>query len=471
MTYAELDRAANLIAADLRERGVARGDRVVIWLGKSITAVVAMQAVLRLAAAYVPLDEANPAARTQRIARDCAAAMIVTDARRAAQLDSSPPVHVLGEPPAADHAVAEAAAAVSPEDLAYILYTSGSTGEPKGVCISHGNALAFVQWAAGELGATSDDRFANHAPFAFDLSVLDLYAAFLAGASVHLIAAELAYAPRGLVEFLTRQRITVWYSVPSALVLMIRRGALCDIAPPPRLRALLFAGEPFPAEHLNRLHRHLPDVRFLNLYGPTETNVCTFHAVTAQDLSTGRPVPIGRACSGDEVWAERDDGGRAQPGEEGELLVLGPTVMKGYWGRPTHLGAYRTGDLVWVREDGAFDFIGRRDHMVKVRGHRIEPGEIEKVLRDHPQVAEAAVVASTADGAGARLVAFVVSSGDPPGLLSLKQHCAKRLPRYMIVDSVVVLPELPRTRNGKTDRGRLLSATASQHRGKESDAI
>jgi clorobiocin biosynthesis protein CloN4 len=145
--------------------------------------------------------------------------------------------------------------------------------------------------------------------------------------------------------------------------------------------------------------------------------------------------------------------------------------MKGYWGRPTHLGAYRTGDLVWVREDGAFDFIGRRDHMVKVRGHRIEPGEIEKVLRDHPQVAEAAVVASTADGAGARLVAFVVSSGDPPGLLSLKQHCAKRLPRYMIVDSVVVLPELPRTRNGKTDRGRLLSATASQHRGKESDAI
>jgi len=470
LTYTELDRAADLLAASLQELGIARGDRVVIWLAKSVSTVVAMQAVLRLAAVYVPLDEVSPAARAQRIARDCAAVLIITDARHAAELDGSSLIHVLSEPPATDGAVTKMMAAVSPDDLAYILYTSGSTGAPKGVCITHGNALAFIQWAAREIGAASDDRFANHAPFGFDLSVFDIYVAFLAGASVHLIPAVLSYAPRQLVDFVCSEQITVWYSVPSVLVLMISKGGLCGTLPP-SLRALLFAGEPFPVEHLSRLYRSLPGVRFLNLYGPTETNVCTFHAVTDLDVSNGRPLPIGRACSGDEVWAETDDGKRARSGEDGELLVRGPTVMKGYWGRPAHHGPYRTGDLVRVREDGGFDFIGRRDHMVKVRGYRIEPGEIEKALQEHPRVAEAAVVVSKADGGDVRLVAFVVPSGDePPGLLSVKRHCASRLPLYMVVDSVVVLPELPRTHNGKTDR-RLLSATVQGHPRKESDAI
>jgi amino acid adenylation domain-containing protein len=486
LTYAELDSAADRIAAILRARGVGRGDRVVIWLDKSVLAVAVMQAALRLAAVYVPVDGANPAPRAITIARNCTGALVVTDPARAAELaarDGIPgPVQVLdglpapgGDGPVTPEQVTPEQVTpeqvtpeqvilepVGPEDLAYVLYTSGSTGEPKGVSITHRNAMAFVCWAAEAVGARAEDRFANHAPFGFDLSVFDLYAAFLVGASVQLIPSALAYAPQQLVDFLVREQITVWYSVPSALGLMVHDGGLLDQPAPPALRALLFAGEPFPVPVLTALFRHLPGVRFLNLYGPTETNVCTFHEVTGDDLARGLPIPIGRACSGDEVWAERPDGSRAGPGEEGELVVAGPTVMAGYWGHPPQRGPYRTGDLVRVpvRADGGFDYLGRRDHMVKVRGHRVELGEVEVALGQHPAVHQVAVVV-VGTGTAARLAAFVVPVERSPGLLELKRHCAERLPRYMIIDSVTTLAELPRTPNGKTDRRRLGSLAAA----------
>ncbi|MET9900720.1 amino acid adenylation domain-containing protein [Streptomyces sp. NPDC006446] len=455
VTYGELDGAADTLARLLRDKGVRRTERVVIWLDKSVTAVAVMQAVLRLSAVYVPVDGSGPSRRTARIARGCSATVIVTDSRRAAELRRSggelPELLVLDGLPAADGRDPLPVEAVGPDDLAYILYTSGSTGEPKGVCISQRNALAFIEWAAAEVGATRRDRFANHAPFGFDLSVLDLYVAFQAGASVHLIPSEMAYAPQQLCAFLRAERITVWYSVPSVLILMIRDGGLCEGTRPPWLRVLLFAGEPFAVDYLAALYRHFEGVRFLNLYGPTETNVCTFHEVTARDIADGEAVPIGRACSGDEVWAATPDGRRAAAGEEGELVVDGPTVMAGYWGRGAHQGPYRTGDIVRVRADGAFEYRGRLDHMVKVRGHRVELGEIEACLSRYPAVGEVAVLVD-GDGVAARIVAVVVPVGPPPGLLALKRHCAERLPRYMIPDAVLTVAELPRTRNGKTDR-------------------
>ncbi|MGW0280600.1 AMP-binding protein [Streptomyces sp. NPDC003006] len=354
--------------------------------------------------------------------------------------------------------------ATVPDDLAYLLYTSGSTGTPKGVCVSHRGALAFVEWAAAELRARPEDRFANHAPFGFDLSVLDLYVAFAAGASVHLVSAELAYAPAQLVDFLYEEDITVWYSVPSVLALMMREGGLLARPAPAALRAVLFAGEPFPVRYVRQLALWT-DARLLNLYGPTETNVCTFHEPTPEDLAGEEPLPIGRAASGDHVWAARPDGTACEPGEEGELLVAGPSVMLGYWGAVPARSPYATGDRVRTDADGTLHYLGRRDHMTKVRGNRVELGDVEAALTAHPDVAEAAAVV-VGDGLDARLVAYVVPwPGRDPGVLALKRHCAGRLPRYMVAHDVYVVPELPRTRNGKTDRSALASSVP--HRAKD----
>lgn len=452
ISYRELDHLANRLARQLARLGARRGDRIIIWDDKSIPSVAAMQAALRIGAAYVPADGATPPARLTAIARDCAARVVCTTSARIAQLAGGLAcgVKCLDLAGPLSGSAAAVAEPVSPDDLAYILYTSGSTGAPKGVCISHRNARAFVDWAVAALGARPDDRFANHAPLTFDLSVLDLYAAFAAGAAVHLIPRELGYAPAGLAEFIHRRGITIWYSVPSALILMIRAGMLARPAPP-GLRAVLFAGEPFPVGHVRNL-RIWTRARLLNLYGPTETNVCTSHEVVPSDLLRNRPVPIGTAACGDTVWAVKPDGTAAGPGEDGELMVAGPTVMLGYWGSEPHRGPYRTGDIVRVLGDGSFDYIGRGDQLVKVRGHRIEPGEVEAALVSHPDVAEAAVVVRGA-GVDARLEAFIVARpGREPSVLALKRHSSERLPTYMIADQMHLVPCLPRTQTGKTDR-------------------
>jgi amino acid adenylation domain-containing protein len=366
ITYRELSHLINRVAQALLTRGVQPGDRVAVWLPKSINAVAAMQAVLRIGAAYVPVDPLSPVARARQVITDCDPSVCVTEPERAAAgispagpvrmlllgegargLDASTPASRLPPPP------------VTPDSLAYILYTSGSTGQPKGVCISHRNALAFIEWALEELGPTRGDRLSSHAPFHFDLSVLDLYAAFASGACVSLIPEGASFVGPRLVDLVRRERITIWYSVPSALMMMMDSGGLLE-ARPGSLRSVLFAGEPFPIVPLRRLRAAFPAVRMLNLYGPTETNVCTYHEVVDVPGDEVTALPIGRACSGDRVWAVRDDGADAGIGDTGELLVDGPTVMLGYWGRPAHRGPYHTGDLVQRLDESNYAYLGRR---------------------------------------------------------------------------------------------------------------
>jgi amino acid adenylation domain-containing protein len=467
ITYGELDSEANRIARALDDLGVRKGDRVGIWLDKSVRAVAAMQGVLRLGAAYVPLDPLSPASRVRTIIQDCYMRALVSTVKGAetALTGGSEDVASLCMDKGGQGLRWDDLQSFSGEsfkgpnigynDLAYILYTSGSTGKPKGVCISNLNALAFIEWAGDELKAIADDRFSNHAPFHFDLSVLDLYVAFRAGASVTLIPDMMSYAPKRLVNLIQQEEITIWYSVPSVLILMMELGGLLEEQSIP-LRAILFAGEPFPIKHLKRLYERWPAVRFLNLYGPTETNVCTFYEVKEIEEDRSKPVPIGIESSGDKVWAVKDDGTNVKPTEQGELMVSGPTVMLGYWGHPLHGDRpYATGDLVELQEDGNYMYIGRRDHMVKVRGHRVELGEIEAALGEHPDIHEVAVVVSGSE-MNARLIASIVCKDhEPPTFLDIKRHCAERLPRYMIVDDIRFLNELPRTRNGKVDRLKL----------------
>jgi amino acid adenylation domain-containing protein len=469
-SYRDLDGTSNRIAHTLAALGVGAGARVAIYAPKGSRVIAAMQAVLRLGAAYVPIDPRNPPERARSILADCGVAAVVSAGALARQLGKS-----LGGVPmlALDDSVADRrwsdvlAASTTAVDqsagedgMAFILYTSGSTGRPKGVCISHRNALSFVAWAAGLIGAGATDRFANHASFNFDLSVFDLYCAFLRGGAVAIVPEDAAYSGPALVEFLRAQRITVWYSVPSVLMLMMDYGGLLE-ADLPDLRCIVFAGEVFPAKHLRRLKARFTRPLLLNFYGPTETNVCTYYEVGDLWDDQVRPVPIGAAASGNTVWAVKEEGVRAGEGELGELLVDGPTVMLGYWGQPAQAGRpYATGDIVRVLPGQMFDFIGRRDSMVKVRGHRIELGEIEAVLRSHPGVRDAALVVN-GTGSEARIECFLeAEAGADPSLIELKRHCAAFLPPYMTISRCYRVERLPRTPNGKVDRAVLRQAAS-----------
>jgi acyl-coenzyme A synthetase/AMP-(fatty) acid ligase len=245
----------------------------------------------------------------------------------------------------------------------------------------------------------------------------------------------------------------------------------------PGLRAIVFAGEVYPTKHLRSLRALVPEAVLWNLYGPTETNVCTYYRVDALPEDDG-PIPIGRACENTEVFALREDGRVAGVGEEGELYVRGSLVMKGYWGDPERTArvlvqnpvaphvpelVYRTGDLVRLRPDGDYDFFGRRDHQVKSRGYRIELGEIEATLHAHPRVLEAVTVAVPHEEWGKAIVAYVVARDDTSlSENEVKQHVARRLPRYMVPARIEVVPGLPRTSTGKADRTRLAEEASAK---------
>ncbi|MBH8554087.1 AMP-binding protein [Nostocaceae cyanobacterium CENA357] len=321
LTYSELDALANRLARALAELGVRQGSRVGIWLDKSAVAIALMQGILRLGAAYVPIDPLSPVLRAAMIIRDCQLSAIATTHSRAEQLlkddfadikcltidKSWPEILVFSDQPIErlpqeDH------------ELAYILYTSGSTGKPKGVCLSHQNALAFIEWAAEEINVQPTDRFSNHAPFHFDLSVLDIYVPFLKGACVCLIPEGIAYIPQRLVNFLLQEKITVWYSVPSVLILMMLHGSLLEVQEH-SLRIILFAGEAFPLKYLKQLHQHWQDIRLLNLYGPTETNVCTYFEVKNISEKQTVSIPIGKACCRNKIWGINHQGKEIAIGE------------------------------------------------------------------------------------------------------------------------------------------------------------
>lgn len=444
LTYGQLDARADTYLAALRARGVRPGDRVLVWTDKTTDAVAVGQAVSRCGAIHVPVPRSNPRARVVRIAADARPALTVTDhTEHVPGLPSVSHAALYQEGTRLPHAVHAPPHPVRPADPAYILYTSGSTGSPKGVCLSHGNALAFVDWACQELDITATDRLANHASFGFDLSLFDLYAAFRSGASVHLIGETLAQAAEPLVGFLLERRITVCYCVPSAWVLMAEYGGLLERGPG-ALRACVFAGERFPPKPLKALRRAWPDVRMLNWYGPTETNVCTSYEVSAADLARTGDIPIGAPAAGDTVTLD-----------DGEIVVSGPTVMLGYWGGGPHTGPYRTGDLGRYDADGLLEYRGRVDDMAKVRGHRIEPAEVSGALVAHESVRDAVVVVA-GTGLDTRLHAFVIpEAGRAPELTELRRHCAHRLPPYMTIDALHTVRRFPRTANGKVDRAAL----------------
>jgi amino acid adenylation domain-containing protein len=353
------------------------------------------------------------------------------------------------------------------DSLAYILYTSGSTGQPKGVMLSHRNAVSYVDWVSEVFEPTDLDRFSSHAPLHFDLSILDIFVPIKHGATVILIGSELGKDPIQLAALISDKRITRWYSTPSILSLLAQYGKLTQHTYA-ALRTVLFAGEVFPIKHLRALKALLPGPKYFNLYGPTETNVCTYYEIPDQ-IATERaqPYPIGRVCSHFQAAVFDEQGQAVPPGQEGELHVSGAGVMIGYWNLPEQTAQaflvdasgrqwYKTGDIVVQAPDGDYTYVGRRDRMVKKRGYRVELGEIEAGLYRHPAVKEAAVVALT-DENGVRVKAYLCCKAleSRPSLIELKRFCAEHLPSYMIPDQFSFQEVLPKTSTDKIDYQRL----------------
>lgn len=499
ITYKELDCASTQLANTLIYNGVDKGDRVGLYLNKSIEAIISIYGILKAGAAYVPVDPVAPIKRVEYVFLNCRISCLITGSKKLQYLDenflqqlgmklvlSTDQKDVLSYGsknifPAWSEASHESHNQIhtkSWEDnnqLAYILYTSGSTGSPKGVMLSHKNATSFVDWAKKQFRMNEKDCIASHAPFHFDLSIFDIFATAKAGATLVIVPESQVGLGGALVKFVSDNSISVWYSVPSALIRMME-ATNHSLLSSCTLRLVLFAGEVFPIKHLRNLYNLMPGVTFYNLYGPTETNVCTFYCVTQEDVTPEKikPLPIGKACEYAKLFTIDDELKTIDPlcTTEGQLCIGGDSVMLGYWENCEKTSkalvklsdcksisekVYLSGDLVSQNDDGNYLFIGRRDHMVKISGYRVELGEVESTLLSHPSVHEAAVVTTKDLNEKLKLVAWIVTHNT--AVISereLIQHCSQILPRYMMPKLFKFVEEFPRTSTGKIDRRKLI---------------
>jgi amino acid adenylation domain-containing protein len=485
--YGELGRLSDRVRDRLLQLRVEPADRVGICMRKSADAVASMFGVIKAGAAYVPADPTAPASRNAFIFHNCAVKVVIVESRLADRLSEEfkqlgfapatividgvgagvPLTKALDRLDAVSPASSVPSAAPESSQLAYILYTSGSTGRPKGVMLSHGNAACFIDWCSDVFQPNEHDRFSSHAPFHFDLSILDIYVSLKHGATLVLVEEQLGKEPARLAPWIAEKKITVWYSAPSILSLLAQFGKLeqHDFS---SLRLVLFAGEVFPIKYLKLLKSLWLHPRYSNLYGPTETNVCTFYEVPHLiPASQTESVPIGKACPYCEPLVVNEDGIEVARGTEGELCIAGPSVLQGYWNLPENTAKaflrghdtrwYRTGDIVVELPDGNYKFMGRRDRMIKKRGYRIELGEIEVALYQHPAIKEAAVLAfPNVDGVPVK--AFTSTrDGSKLSIIELKKFCSENLPLYMVPDVFCSLESLPKTSTDKIDYQKLKS--------------
>ncbi|MGE5698954.1 MAG: amino acid adenylation domain-containing protein [Deltaproteobacteria bacterium] len=493
MTYAELDRRSDSLSRALRGMGVRAGDRVGIFMNKSIESIVFLFGILKAGAAYVPIDYLAPAARLEYIVDNCGIRIMFATAEGAGKIvpslgaDSSlDTIVVAGKVPASATIAKAGLEIMAAEDLtsgsgakdecsrisdtgpAYILHTSGSTGMPKGVGLSHLNSLTFVNSAADYFRVEKEDRLACHAPLQFDLTVFDIFVAVSRGATIVLVPEGLSIFPMKLAQFIDEAGVTVWNSVASVLSMLAERGKM-ERFRFDSMRAVIFSGDVLPVKYLRKLSESMPRASFFNVYGQTEANSSTCYRVSAIPDDEGWKIPIGKALPNFEVFALGEDGRTvALPGETGELHVRSSSVAAGYWreeektseafvtdpgSRLSNRKVYRTGDLVTLDADGNYLFLGRKDQQVKSRGYRIQLSEIETVLNNHPFVKEAVAVAVPDELLGNRIISHVSAvDGATPCERDLLGYCGKILPMYMLPEKIVFHEKLPRTPTGKIDR-------------------
>ncbi|GIJ26431.1 hypothetical protein Vqi01_15930 [Micromonospora qiuiae] len=473
LTYRDLDRAAGRVAALLVAHGVRPGQHVGMLTAPGVEAVIAVVGILRAGAAWVPLDAAHPAARLDEQLRRAGAGVVLHDddcAVAVARLCGTARPIRLG---ADAHDVPGEALAATPDDTAYVIFTSGSTGRPKGVPITHRSMVNYLDWAIDTFGYRPGDRLAQTSSTCFDASVRQILAPLLVGATVVTFPWSVLRDPQALLSRIERDRLTVWSSVPTLWERVLRAAeqrAVRDGVPPDlsALRWVHVGGEELSPVPVRRWFDLFGDgCRITNLYGPTEATInATWHLIDRRPDDAVRRLPIGRPVGGARIRVVDTDGAPCPPGTAGELHLGGVGLTPGYLGEPEltatvfvhHDGEryYRSGDRVRIAPDGSLEFLGRLDDQVKIHGYRLEPGEIEAVLRTHPEVA-AAVVLHQAEP-HPRLHAFVAPAPQTgPTVAQLRGFLADRLPEQLVPARIHLLDSLPLTPTGKVDRDRLRS--------------
>ncbi len=495
LTYGQLEQRSNQLARSFKAAGCQKGDRVGLLMPKSPSAIVGILGTLKADCIYVPLDPASPAPRTAQMIASSEPRCLLATEPTASLLDelwsdqkfrSSISVVWMDSATVAgknftpellqsdwqSYSAEPLDYLNRPEDPAYILFTSGSTGVPKGVVITHSNVIHFIEWATEYFGMSASDRVSGHPPLHFDLSVFDIFGTFAAGAQLHLVPPELSLLPHKLADFIRAQELTQWFSVPSVLTYM----AKFDVIRPndfPALNRLLWCGEVLPTPVLMYWMKRLPGVRFTNLYGPTEATIASsYYTVPDYPQDERAAIPIGTACAGEELLVLDDRLQPVPPGEIGDLYIRGVGLSPGYWRDPEKTRAaflpnpttgdgsdriYKTGDLAHMGDDGLVYFLGRADSQIKSRGYRIELGEIETHLHPMPSLKESAVVAINAESfEGATICcAYVPAPNADVTPVTLRKELAEKLPSYMLPSRWMAFDKLPKNANGKIDRPQL----------------
>ncbi|MFI0982584.1 amino acid adenylation domain-containing protein [Streptomyces sp. NPDC021093] len=462
LTYAELDARADEVARRLRGSGVGPEVPVVVRVERSPHMVVALLGVLKAGGAYVPLDPKYPEERNRFVLEDTGAPVVLTTRQLAPGLTNGRARTVLLDEPGPDTARTDSPPTAGPQDLAYVIYTSGSTGKPKGVMVEHAGLSSHLDAIAEAFGYTEDDRTLVSVSAAFDVSIEQMLAPLVRGATA-VIQPDDVVAPQDVIRYVREHSVTVVNMTPVYLDAVLRESTDLDT-----VRLIVSGGDVIRPGIVRAARTTLTGKRVLNVYGPTETTITAL----VQDLSEvadGEPVPIGRPVSRTRVHLVGEDGAEVGPGEVGEIVIGGDRVARGYLNRPAlteeqfvpdRFGPpggrlYRTGDLARRLPGGSLEFLGRSDDQVKIRGFRITLGEVEAALAVLPGVSGAAVVARPDATGEARLIGYVTTTAGAEGSVGPRTALQAVLPAHMVPAAVVELAAFPMTPNGKIDRNAL----------------
>lgn len=471
LTFSQLERQSRELACEIT---VAVGGKtrlpIGVYLPKSVACIIAFFATVYSGNFYTPLDTAMPKERLSKIMETLCPAAILTDTnhREAVTAISAHSVVIDVEIPSAravdNGLVDKIQRTIIDTDLLYVMFTSGSTGMPKGVLISHRSVIDYVEWLTETFSFSESTVFGNQAPFYFDNSILDIYSTVKNACEMVIIPEEKFLSPKRLCRYLDDAGINTIFWVPSALVLVANSGVL-DTACPKGLEKILFCGEVMPTSQLNIWRRAIPNAMYANLYGPTEiTDVCTYFIVD-REFCNNESLPIGVPCRNTEIMVLNKRDEAVSDGEIGELCVRGTCLSYGYYRNPEKTAAaftqnplndkypekiYRTGDLVRFNDYGELLYIGRKDYQIKHMGHRIELGEIEVAASGYTDIKQSCALY---DAEKQRIVLFI--SAKDIDKSELYQYLKTCLPHYMLPALIVDLQNLPLNANGKIDRLKL----------------